>query len=93
LVAPDFADAWIGLLPRRKKLAGFMIGLTARCDQPSKVVVTGEVAQSQQAKMGTARSDKHGAASGVIRANGWFTEGFDTRDLKEAKALLDELRA
>ena len=24
---------------------------------------------------------------------GWFTEGFDTRDLKEAKALLDELPA
>src|SRR5207253_10539815 len=24
---------------------------------------------------------------------GWFTEGFDTQDLKEAKALLDELRA
>ena len=23
----------------------------------------------------------------------WFTEGFDTRDLKEAKALLDELAA
>ena len=22
---------------------------------------------------------------------GWFSEGFDTRDLKEAKALLDEL--
>jgi predicted ATPase len=22
---------------------------------------------------------------------GWFTEGFDTRDLKEAKALFDEL--
>jgi predicted ATPase len=22
---------------------------------------------------------------------GWFTEGFDTRDLKEAKKLLDEL--
>jgi predicted ATPase len=22
---------------------------------------------------------------------GWFTEGFDTRDLKEAKVLLDEL--
>ncbi len=22
---------------------------------------------------------------------GWFTEGFDTADLKEAKALLDEL--
>jgi predicted ATPase len=24
---------------------------------------------------------------------GWFTEGFDTRDLKEAKKLLDELAA
>jgi predicted ATPase len=22
---------------------------------------------------------------------GWFTEGFDTRDLKEVKALLEEL--
>ena len=22
---------------------------------------------------------------------GWFTEGFDTRDLKDAKALLDQL--
>jgi predicted ATPase len=24
---------------------------------------------------------------------GWFTEGFDTRDLKEAKAMLQELAA
>jgi hypothetical protein len=24
---------------------------------------------------------------------GWFTEGFETRDLKDAKALLDELVA
>jgi predicted ATPase len=24
---------------------------------------------------------------------GWFTEGFDTLDLKEAKTLLDELAA
>jgi predicted ATPase len=24
---------------------------------------------------------------------GWFTEGFDTRDLKDVKALLDELAA
>ena len=26
-------------------------------------------------------------------AYGWFTEGFDTLDLKEAKALLDEFAA
>jgi adenylate cyclase len=24
---------------------------------------------------------------------GWFTEGFDTADLKEAKVLLDELQS
>ena len=24
--------------------------------------------------------------------HGWFTEGFDTADLKEAKLLLDELK-
>jgi hypothetical protein len=30
-------------------------------------------------------------ASCSLRVYGWFTEGFDTRDLKEAKASLDEL--
>jgi predicted ATPase len=29
----------------------------------------------------------------VVPVYGWFTEGFDTRDLKEAKALLEELAA
>ena len=27
----------------------------------------------------------------LTKIYGWFTEGFDTADLKEAKALLDEL--
>jgi predicted ATPase len=29
----------------------------------------------------------------LVPVYGWFTEGFDTRDLKEAKALLQELAA
>jgi predicted ATPase len=29
----------------------------------------------------------------LAQVYGWFTEGFDTRDLKEAKALLEELAA
>jgi predicted ATPase len=29
----------------------------------------------------------------VAAVYGWFTEGFETLDLKEAKALLDELAA
>ena len=54
--------------------------------------------------MGTARCDEHGAALAQPRqvaassrtacaGYGWFTEGFDTLDLKEAKALLNELAA
>jgi hypothetical protein len=27
----------------------------------------------------------------MARLSGWFTEGFDTKDLQEAKALLAEL--
>jgi len=28
----------------------------------------------------------------LAKIYGWFTEGFDTPDLKDAKALLDELQ-
>jgi hypothetical protein len=56
------------------------------------------------AVLGTTRSDEHGAPlarSGkpqqarelLAPVYGWFTEGFDTLDLKEAKALLGELHA
>ena len=38
---------------------------------------------------------KHGhrdeARTMLAEIYGWFTEGFDTADLKEAKALLDQL--
>jgi hypothetical protein len=47
------------------------------------------VTRQQQAK-----SVKLSAAMSVAPlapVYGWFTEGFDTLDLKEAKALLDEL--
>jgi predicted ATPase len=37
---------------------------------------------------------RRGAARELLApVYGWFTEGFDTLDLKEAKALLDELHA
>ncbi|HTT76609.1 MAG TPA: hypothetical protein VMF50_11610, partial [Candidatus Binataceae bacterium] len=39
----------------------------------------------------TGRHNEARATLGEIY--GWFTEGFDTEDLKEAKALLDELGA
>ena len=62
-----------------------------------------DVARKQQAKswelraaMSMARlwrdQDKRQQARNLLApVYGWFTEGFDTLDLKEAKALLDEL--
>jgi predicted ATPase len=63
------------------------------------------VARAQQAKswelraaMSMARlwrdqGKGHEARALLAPVYGWFTEGFDTRDLREAKALLDELAA
>jgi predicted ATPase len=39
----------------------------------------------------TTRSKVQQARELVAPVYGWFTEDFDTRDLKEAKALLEEL--
>ena len=62
------------------------------------------VARQQQAKswelrgaMSMARLWRHQGKRDEARdllapVYGWFTEGFDTRDLKEAKMMLDELR-
>lgn len=64
-----------------------------------------EIARQQQAKslelratMSLARlwqqqGKRDEARQMLAEIYGWFTEGFDTRDLQEAKALLEELRA
>jgi len=63
----------------------------------------GPIAEEQEAKLwelraavGLARlrrdQDRRAEARDLlVPVYGWFTEGFDTADLKEAKALLDEL--
>jgi predicted ATPase len=63
------------------------------------------VARAQQAKswelraaMSLARlwrdqGKRRQACELLVPVYGWFTEGFDTLDLKEAKSLLDELAA
>ena len=41
-----------------------------------------------------AQQDKRDEARAMLaEVYNWFTEGFDTADLKDAKALLDQLRA
>jgi hypothetical protein len=37
------------------------------------------------------RGKRAEARTMLVEIYGWFTEGFDTADLKDAKALLDEL--
>ena len=62
-----------------------------------------EIARTQSARMWELRAttslarllDEQGkraeARELLAQLYGWFTEGFDTADLKDAKALLDEL--
>ena len=64
-----------------------------------------DVAREQQAKSWELRTStslarlwrsqgKHNEALDLLKpVYNWFTEGFDTKDLKDAKALLDELQA
>jgi predicted ATPase len=63
-----------------------------------------EVARSQQAKSWELRAAtslarlwrsqgrRKEAYDLLASVYGWFSEGFDTKDLKEARALLDDLR-
>jgi predicted ATPase len=62
-----------------------------------------EVSQRQQAKSWELRATtslarlwqqqgkRHEAREGLAAVYNWFTEGFDTKDLQEAKALIEEL--
>jgi predicted ATPase len=43
------------------------------------------------ARLWQSQGKRHEAYELLAPVYGWFTEGFDTRDLQDAKALLDEL--
>ena len=43
------------------------------------------------ARLWAERGERRKAHDLLAPVYGWFTEGFDTPDLKDAKALLDEL--
>jgi predicted ATPase len=43
------------------------------------------------ARLWTEQGERRRAHDLLAPVFGWFTEGFDTADLKEARALLDEL--
>jgi predicted ATPase len=43
------------------------------------------------ARLWQQQGKKHEAREMLAEIYGWFTEGFDTKDLQEAKALLEQL--
>ena len=79
-----------------------MMGVTP----PSEIVVEHiprdrrvALARQQQASLGSrarlwrSQGKQQQARELLAPVYSWFTEGFETRDLKEAKALLEELAA
>jgi hypothetical protein len=50
-----------------------------------------ELEQRHEHGAALARPGQAAASARLAPVYGWFTEGFDTLDLKEAKALLGEL--
>ena len=74
----------------REAEAGFERAIAVACRQHARSF-------ELRAAMGLARlwadqSERRKAHDLLAPVYGWFTEGFDTADLKDAKALLDELR-
>jgi predicted ATPase len=70
----------------------------ASCFQQALAIARRQQAKSWELRAATSLSrlwqqqDKRDAARQLLAPiYGWFTEGFDTADLQEAKALLDEL--
>jgi len=87
------------------RLKGWMLGLQGRPDEAERSLsVAIDVARSQQAKswelraattlarLVADRGDPASARDLLAPVYNWFTEGFDTRDLREARALLDALQ-
>jgi class 3 adenylate cyclase/tetratricopeptide (TPR) repeat protein len=92
------------VLPETLRIKGWLLGLKGDANGAEQSYRASlDRAREQQAKsweLRTATSlaqlmkdqDRHAEALQVLRpVYEWFTEGFDTKDLKEAKALLDEL--
>jgi class 3 adenylate cyclase/predicted ATPase len=69
-----------------------------RCFEQAVAIARGQSAKSLElraaislARLWRDQGRRTGASEQLIPIYGWFTEGFDTPDLKEAKELLDEL--
>ena len=77
---------------RRRCRSGIMVPAGDRY-RPQPAGEIAGAARRDQPRPAVARQGKRAEAHDLLApVYGWFTEGFDTADLKDAKALLDELR-
>ena len=53
--------------------------------------INGEERRTRQARLWQRQGQRTAARELLAPIYGWFTEGFETADLREAKALLEEL--
>jgi predicted ATPase len=60
----------------------------ARCQQAKSLELRASTSLARLWQQQGKKKEAHDLLSDIY---GWFTEGFDTTDLQEAKALLDEL--
>jgi predicted ATPase len=64
------------------------------CAHPSAASnILGATRRDEIARLWRDQGKRDEAGDLLASIHGWFTEGFDTLDLKEAEALLDELAA
>jgi predicted ATPase len=73
-------------------------GEAQRCFQRAIEIARKQSAKSYElrattsvARLYASQGHRHEARTMLADIYGWFTEGFDTADLKDARALLDEL--
>jgi class 3 adenylate cyclase/predicted ATPase/energy-coupling factor transporter ATP-binding protein EcfA2 len=102
IVRPGWESRWS--LAETLRLKGWMLLLQSdRASAEENYFASLDVAREQQAKSWELRTStslarlwqqqgkRREARTMLAEIYGWFTEGFDTKDLQEAKALLDQL--
>jgi predicted ATPase len=77
---------------RPREISSLFLART-RCCTPAAGEILGAARGNEHARLWRDQGKRDQARELLAPVYGWFTEGFDTRDLKEAKALLEELTA